>query len=138
APGSVTQAAASAARLGRRRQNPSTWSLRRRLLVVVALLFAVLTTAVAIASVMTMRVVLESRVDEQLYEVAAQTARDVEQSGTARVDFPNGGSGTLYAIERDGMLVDGLVLTRVTQQGLADADGAVVLTASSGVASTVS
>ncbi|WP_413318538.1 ATP-binding protein [Agrococcus sp. 1P02AA] len=134
----MSQAAASAAQLGRRIQNPSSWSLRRRLLVVVALLFAALTAAVAIASVMTMRLVLESRVDEQLREISAQTAQQVEQSGSARVDPRAGGSGTLYAIESDGALTDHLVLTRVTQQALSAKDETVLVRVASDIPSTVS
>lgn len=122
----------------RRIQNPSSWSLRRRLLVVVVALFALLTAAVAIASVMTMRVVLETRVDEQLYEIAGQTAREVEQSGGARVDPRAGSSGTLYAIESEGALSSDFILTRVGQQlALAERDQAVVAAVGSDVATTV-
>ena len=123
----------------RRIQNPSSWSLRRRLLVVVVTLFALLTAAVAIASVMTMRVVLETRVDEQLAEIVGQTARDVEQSGRAQVDPRAGASGTLYAIESDGVLIgDNFILTRVGQQlALSERDRSVVLTVVSDTASTV-
>ncbi|WP_083587190.1 sensor histidine kinase [Agrococcus sp. Marseille-P2731] len=134
----MSQAAASAAQLGRRIQNPSSWSLRRRLLVVVALLFAALTAAVAIASVMTMRVVLETRVDEQLREISAQTAQQVEQSGTARVDPRAGGSGTLYAIETDGVLVSDVLITRVTRQALAAKDESVLVRVASDAPLTVS
>ncbi|MGM1029755.1 MAG: sensor histidine kinase [Actinomycetota bacterium] len=121
----------------RRIQNPSSWSLRRRLLVVVVTLFAALTAAVAIASVMTMRVVLETRVDEQLTELVDQTAREVEQTGRASVNPRAGISGALYAIESDGAILDHVVIARLTQRALSGADQAVVLDVSSDVATTL-
>lgn len=137
----MTQAAASAAQLGRRIQNPATWSLRRRLLVVIALLFAVLTAAVAIASVMTMRVVLESRVDEQLVELVDRTAFDVEravQTGGQAFADPNSPAGTLFAVQRGDALNPGFVTNKLgSRMALAELDRAAALGAQSGVVTTV-
>ncbi|WP_347756016.1 HAMP domain-containing sensor histidine kinase [Agrococcus sp. ProA11] len=132
----MTQAAASAAQLGRRIQNPSSWSLRRRLLVVVALLFAVLTAAVAIASVMTMRVVLESRVDEQLSDLSDRTSVAVERALATGVTQPLDPrmSGALVVVEHDGDLLDNFIFTRTgTRQALSTADVEAVVDAPVGV-----
>lgn len=121
----MTQAAASAAHLGRRIQNPATWSLRRRLLVVVALLFAVLTAAVAIASVMTMRVVLESRVDEQLHELSERTSVAVERALATNVTqtLDPRMSGALVVVEHGGDLLNYEIFTRSgAKQALSGAD----------------
>ena len=119
------QAAASAAQLGRRIQNPSSWSLRRRLLVVVVALFALLTAAVAIASVMTMRVVLETRVDEQLLELSSQTTVEVERAiaegRSPMIDPSRTPSGALFALQDGRQLGDNFIITRHGQQlGLSD------------------
>lgn len=132
----MTQPAASAAQLGRRIQKPSTWSLRRRLLVVVALLFAVLTAAVAIASVMTMRVVLESRVDEQLHDLSDRTSVAVERALATGVTQPLDPrmSGALVVVEREGSLLDNFIFTRTgTRQALAGVDVDAVIDAPVGV-----
>ena len=139
----MTQAAASAAQLGRRIQNPSTWSLRRRLLVVVAVLFAALTAAVAIASVMTMRVVLETRVDEQLHDLSNRTTIAVEralQTGTTQLIDPGGISpGSLIAVQEGDQLRPSFVVNRLGQQfGLTQVDERVVLSVASGSAQNVS
>lgn len=136
----MTQAAASAAQLGRRIQNPSSWSLRRRLLVVVVALFALLTAAVAIASVMTMRVVLESRVDEQLEELSSRTAVDVERAvangGRALVD-PN--SPAMYALQFSDRWGESFVVNRLGQQlGLSVLDQQALEDARTGAVTTVS
>ncbi|SDR86842.1 sensor histidine kinase [Agrococcus carbonis] len=125
------QAAASAAPLGRRIQNPSSWSLRRRLLVVVVVLFALLTAAVAIASVMTMRVVLETRVDEQLHELSDRTRVAVERAvaTNTRQSIDPGGipSGALIVVQDGDRLRDGFVINRLGQQfGLSSIDELVV------------
>jgi two-component system, OmpR family, sensor kinase len=138
----VTQAAASAAQLGRRIQNPSSWSLRRRLLVVVVALFALLTAAVAIASVMTMRVVLETRVDEQLTELADRTAVDVGRAittgGQALVD-PNSAAGALFAIQAGDGLTEHFVLNRLGQQlGLSALDRQAIAAARTDAITTIS
>lgn len=133
----MTQAAASAAQLGRRIQNPSSWSLRRRLLVVVVALFALLTAAVAIASVVTMRVVLETRVDEQLRElsdravVAAQRA--VETGTQQSIELGGNPVGALIAIEKDDRLVDPYIVNRLGQRfALTEADQRIVLASTTG------
>ncbi|MDR7235207.1 HAMP domain-containing sensor histidine kinase [Agrococcus sp. BE272] len=134
----MTQPAAATPQT-RRIQNPSSWSLRRRLLVVVVALFALLTAAVAIASVMTMRVVLETRVDEQLTEIASRTATDVERAlatGTqAPLDPRTAPTATLIAIEQGGDLRQAFILTSIGQQlALSAADERVVLgTGSDGI-----
>ncbi|SFS07044.1 two-component system, OmpR family, sensor kinase [Agrococcus baldri] len=139
----MTQAAASAAQLGRRIQNPSSWSLRRRLLVVVVALFALLTAAVAIASVMTMRVVLETRVDEQLRElsdravVAAQRA--VETGRDQPIELGGNPVGALIAVERDGELINPYIVNRLSQRfALTVADEWVVLASTTGSIQTES
>lgn len=104
----------------RRIQKPSSWSLRRRLLVVVAALFALLTAAVAIASVMTMRFVLETRVDEQLMQLADRTAVDVQRAvetgGQALVDPRTTPTGALFAIEQDGEITEAKIITHLGSQ----------------------
>ncbi len=104
----------------RRIQNPSSWSLRRRLLVVVVTLFALLTAAVAIASVMTMRVVLETRVDEQLTELGNRTAVEVERAmatGTrALVDPRTAPAGALFAVQEGDALNEGFILSSAQQK----------------------
>ena len=137
------QAAASAAQLGRRIQTPSSWSLRRRLLVVVVALFALLTAAVAIASVMTMRVVLETRVDEQLLELSSQTTVEVERAiaegRSPMIDPSRTPSGALFALQDGRQLGDNFIITRHGQQlGLSDLDELAVLTAQTDATSTVS
>ncbi|WAC65091.1 ATP-binding protein [Agrococcus sp. SL85] len=98
----------------RRIQKPSTWSLRRRLLVVVAALFALLTAAVAIASVMTMKVILESRVDEQLAQVAQRTV--VAATGGMRIEAQSLPTGSLIAVEQEGELTQAAILNHIGQQ----------------------
>lgn len=98
----------------------------------VVALFALLTAAVAIASVMTMRVVLQSRVDEQLVEVAARTATGVERAlatGTrAPLDPRSAPPGTLIAVEQRGELRQAFILTSIGQQlALTTDDAAAVL-----------
>ncbi|MCR8670583.1 cell wall metabolism sensor histidine kinase WalK [Agrococcus sp. HG114] len=127
-------APASAAQLGRRIQNPSSWSLRRRLLVVVVALFALLTAAVAIASVMTMRVVLEARVDEQLLEFSERTtvsvARALATGERPTVDPSATPSGALLAIDEGDALGDNFIMNRLGQRfALTERDQRVVLAA---------
>ncbi len=136
------QAAASAAQLGRRIQNPASWSLRRRLLVVVVTLFALLTSAVAIASVMTMRVVLETRVDEQLVELADRTTVAAEvalRTGqTQLIDERSVPPGALVVVHDGARVRDAFVYTRVQQElALSALDQKVVLGAQPGVVSNV-
>lgn len=133
------QAAASAAQLGRRIQNPSSWSLRRRLLVVVVALFALLTAAVAIASVMTMRVVLENRVDEQLRAASSRAVVTVEralETGTRQpLDRSGTPPGAVVAVQVDDRLIDALMVNRLGQHlALSEADKQVVLGAQAGAA----
>ncbi|MFA4840973.1 MAG: HAMP domain-containing sensor histidine kinase [Agrococcus sp.] len=120
----------------RRIQNPSSWSLRRRLLVVVVALFALLTAAVAIASVMTMRVVLETRVDEQLAEISQRTAVDVERAlatGTQASLDPRVPAGTLIAVQQGERLLQAFTTTSSGQQrGLTDLDETAVLSTQTG------
>lgn len=136
------QAAASAAQLGRRIQNPSSWSLRRRLLVVVVALFALLTAAVAIASVMTMRVVLESRVDEQLTELAARTSVDLaraQQTGGQALIDPNAAAGSVFAVQQGDEVQEGFVINRVLQKlGLPVVDERVLVQAQTDAITTLS
>jgi two-component system OmpR family sensor kinase len=136
----VSQSApASVAQLGRRIQNPSSWSLRRRLLVVVVALFALLTAAVAIASVMTMRVVLETRVDEQLHEFSERTsvsvARALSTGERPTVDPSATPTGALLAIEeQSGELGDNFIMNRLGQRfALSERDQRMVLEAETGV-----
>ncbi|GEK79461.1 sensor histidine kinase [Agrococcus baldri] len=134
----MTQAAASAAQLGRRIQNPSSWSLRRRLLVVVVTLFALLTAAVAIASVMTMRVVLETRVDEQLRELSGRAvvaAQRAQQTGTDQtIDLSGNPVGALIAVQQGDRLIDPHVVNRLGQKfALSEADERIVLASENGV-----
>ncbi len=134
--------ASTASAQARRIQNPSSWSLRRRLLVVVVTLFAALTAAVAIASVMTMRVVLETRVDEQLTEIADRTAVDVERAmatGTqALVDPRTAPTATLIAVQRGDDLEEAFIMTRIGQRlALSDGDAEAVAAIPSGSISTV-
>nr|WP_241429012.1 HAMP domain-containing sensor histidine kinase [Agrococcus sp. ARC_14] len=112
--------------------------MRRRLLVVVVALFALLTAAVAIASVMTMRVVLETRVDEQLVELASRTAIDVDRNGEALVD-PNSAAGAMFAIQSGDGLGTNFVLNRLGQKlGLSSGDQQAVMEAQTDAVTTVS
>ncbi|WP_306231537.1 sensor histidine kinase [Agrococcus beijingensis] len=136
------QAAASAAQLGRRIQNPASWSLRRRLLVVVGVLFAVLTAAVAIASVITMRVVLESRLDEQLLEVSGRATVSVQRAlntgDLATVDPAITPSGALIAVQEGDALGTNFIMNRIGQQfGLSERDQEMVLEAQTDAVTSV-
>lgn len=136
----MSQAAASAAQLGRRIQNPSSWSLRRRLLVVVVALFALLTAAVAIASVMTMRVVLETRVDEQLTDLSSRTAVDVERAmASERQALVDPNTPAMYAMEFGDQVGENFVVNRLGQQlGLSVLDRRAIMEAQTDVVTTVS
>lgn len=132
---------ATSASQTRRIQNPSSWSLRRRLLVVVVTLFALLTAAVAIASVMTMRVVLETRVDEQLTELGNRTAVEVERAmatGTrALVDPRSAPTGALFAVQEGDALSEHFILSKAqTEQALTAAGEQAVLAVPSGTISS--
>lgn len=70
----MTAAAASAAARIRR---TSTWSLRRRLLVAVVAIFVLLTSAIALASVVTMRAVLTEQLDTQLRDLVDRPGPDI-------------------------------------------------------------
>lgn len=136
----MSQAAASAAQLGRRIQNPSSWSLRRRLLVVVVALFALLTAAVAIASVMTMRVVLETRVDEQLTDLSSRTAVDVGRAmASERQALVDPNTPAMYAMQFGDQVGENFVVNRLGQQlGLSVLDRQAVMEAQTDVVTTVS
>lgn len=96
-----------------------------------------LTTLVAVASVMTMRLVLELRVDEQLVQLSDRTALEVERAletgGTAQIDPRGTPGGALFAIDAGGEVVEGFVMTRLSQElGLAAADREAALAAETG------
>ena len=95
-------------------------------------LFALLTAAVAIASVMTMRVVLESRVDEQLLELSDRTtvavARALATGEQPTIDPSATPTGALVAIEQPAGLGDNFIMNRIGQRfALSERDQRVVL-----------
>lgn len=85
----------------------SSWSLRKRLLVVTIALFVLLTIAVTVTSMLVMRTVLMDRLDQQLKDYAERVQIHTElmlanPDATIRDIPPPGGTGTLGLVQSEG------------------------------------
>jgi two-component system OmpR family sensor kinase len=79
------------------------WSLRRRLVVGIVALLAVVSVAVGVASVVALRQTLMARLDEQVMDAARRSAGPA--AGGPQEDQPGNRIGTLVVRLRDGVVV---------------------------------
>ncbi|GHF14109.1 sensor histidine kinase [Pseudolysinimonas yzui] len=82
-----------------------SWSLRRRLVVGIVGLLAVVSVVVGVSSVVALRQTLMARLDEQVMDAASRAAGPLQGAPQAEGDQPGNRIGTLVLRTRDGVVV---------------------------------
>lgn len=82
-----------------------SWSLRRRLVVGIVALLAVVSAAVGVLSVLALRQTLVARLDEQVEDAAARSGRPAQQGPQSEVDDAGNRIGTLIVRVHEGEAV---------------------------------
>ncbi|MFC7431257.1 MULTISPECIES: sensor histidine kinase [unclassified Agrococcus] len=118
----MTSAPASSPDAPARTRVTSRWSLRRRLLVAVVAAFVLLTSCIALASVIAMRGVLTSQLDDEIKGSMRAVAGLLNGTQLQTQPAPDGGiaEGTTFALVVDGQVRQAATLYNSGNQSVSD------------------